>query len=92
MLLQLTVHLTPLKGKLIVSCQADPGDPMDHVDTVARMATSVLRGGAGGLRAEGERASGHFVRLRTFRSSAWLKTKDRNGEIYITPTFAERWR
>lgn len=26
-----------LKGRLIVSCQAPPGDPMRHTDTLVRM-------------------------------------------------------
>lgn len=42
-----------LKNKLIVSCQAAPGDPLDNVDTLRRVAISVIRGGAGGLRASG---------------------------------------
>lgn len=42
-----------LKNKLIVSCQALPGDPLDDTETLRRIAISVLRGGAGGLRANG---------------------------------------
>ncbi len=42
-----------LRGALIVSCQAAPGDPLDDVETLRRIAISVLRGGAGGLRANG---------------------------------------
>lgn len=80
--------LALLKGKLIVSCQADRGDPMDHIDTIARMATSVLRGGAGGLRAEGAACVGAFRAMTDLPIIGMVKTKDRNGEIYITPTFA----
>ena len=78
---------TSLRGKLIVSCQADPGDPMDHVDTVARMATSVLRGGAGGLRAEGRECVRAFRAITDLPIIGMVKAKDRNGEVYITPTF-----
>ncbi|HEX3435737.1 MAG TPA: putative N-acetylmannosamine-6-phosphate 2-epimerase [Pseudacidobacterium sp.] len=42
-----------LKNKLIVSVQAFPGDPLDHTETLRRIAISVIRGGAGGLRANG---------------------------------------
>jgi putative N-acetylmannosamine-6-phosphate epimerase len=77
-----------LKGKLIVSCQADPGDPMDHLDTIARMATSVLRGGAGGLRAEGAACVTAFRAITDLPIIGMVKTKDPNGEVYITPTFA----
>ena len=78
---------TSLKGKLIVSCQADPGDPMDHIDTIARMATSVLRGGAAGLRAEGPECVAAFRAITNFPIIGMVKTKDSKGEVYITPAF-----
>ena len=76
-----------LRGRLVVSCQASEGDPLDDLDTLTRIATSVLRGGAGGLRAEG------FARIAAFRSLTQLpiigiiKTYDANGDVYITPDF-----
>lgn len=78
---------TLLKGKLIVSCQADPGDPMDHVDTITRMATSVLRGGAAGLRAEGPECVAAFREITALPVIGMVKTKDSRGEVYITPSF-----
>lgn len=42
-----------LKSRLIVSCQAVPGDPLEEVGCLTRIAVSVARGGAGGLRANG---------------------------------------
>src|SRR5215469_8624953 len=78
---------TFLKGQLIVSCQADPGDPMDHLDTIARMATSVLRGGAAGLRAEGSECVTAFRAITDLPIIGMVKTKDSRGEVYITPTF-----
>jgi putative N-acetylmannosamine-6-phosphate epimerase len=77
-----------LKGGLIVSCQADPGDPMDDIDTMSRMARSVLRGGAVGLRAEGERSVRAFRSITDLPIIGMVKTQDANGEVYITPTFA----
>src|ERR1700761_8888993 len=77
-----------LKGRLIVSCQAAAGDPLDDVDTLRRMAMAVLRGGAGGLRAEGAE------RIRAMRSVTevpivgLVKKLDAEGEVYITPDFA----
>ncbi|HMG03434.1 MAG TPA: N-acetylmannosamine-6-phosphate 2-epimerase [Edaphobacter sp.] len=79
--------LSSLKGHLIVSCQADPGDPMDDLSTVTRMATAVLRGGAAGLRAEGERAVRSFRQITDRPIIGMVKAKDSNGEVYITPTF-----
>jgi N-acylglucosamine-6-phosphate 2-epimerase len=79
--------LQALRGQLIVSCQAAPGDPLDHIDTITRIAASVLRGGAGGLRAEG------IERILAFRAMTDLpilgitKTYDPNGDVYITRNF-----
>ncbi len=39
-----------LKGRLIVSCQAPPGDPMCHTDTLVRMARAARAGGAAAVR------------------------------------------
>ena len=79
--------LEAIRGHLIVSCQASEGDPLDDLDTLTRIATSVLRGGAGGLRAEG------VARITAFRAITQLpiigiiKTYDANGDVYITPDF-----
>lgn len=76
-----------LRGGLIVSCQATEGDPLDDLDTLTRIAASVLRGGAVGLRAEG------IARIAAFRSITELpligivKTYDAKGDVYITPDF-----
>lgn len=39
-----------LKGKLIVSCQASPGDPLEDTDAIRRIALAAIQGGACGLR------------------------------------------
>ena len=77
-----------LRGRLIVSCQASAGDPLDDVGTLTRMASSVLRGGAGGLRAEGAGCIAAFRRLTELPLIGLIKTKDANGDVYITPDFA----
>src|ERR1700722_3687723 len=61
---------------------------MDHLDTLTRMAASVLRGGAGGLRAEGVERIGAFRRLTALPVIGLVKTDDVNGDVYITPDFA----
>ena len=76
-----------LRGKVIVSCQASEGDPLDDLDTLTRIATSVLRGGAGGLRAEGVARIAAFRRITQLPIIGIIKTYDRNGEVYITPDF-----
>ncbi len=79
--------LEALRGQLIVSCQASEGDPLDDLDTLTRMATSVLRGGAGGLRAEGAPRIAAFRKLTQLPIIGILKTYDANGDVYITPDF-----
>lgn len=42
-----------LKGKLIVSCQAYPGEPLRHPETMAQMALAAQLGGAAAIRCQG---------------------------------------
>ncbi|QGN34068.1 N-acetylmannosamine-6-phosphate 2-epimerase [Microlunatus sp. Gsoil 973] len=42
-----------LRGGLIVSCQAYPGEPLRDPDTMRRMAQAAVLGGAVGIRAQG---------------------------------------
>ena len=76
-----------LRGRLIVSCQASEGDPLDNLDTLTRIATSVLRGGAGGLRAEGVPRITAFRAITQLPIIGIIKTYDTNGDVYITPDF-----
>jgi N-acylglucosamine-6-phosphate 2-epimerase len=76
-----------VRGQLIVSCQASEGDPLDDVDTLTRIAASVLRGGAGGLRAEGAARIVAFRKLTQLPIIGIIKTYDANGDVYITPDF-----
>src|SRR5215471_13941357 len=80
--------LDRLHRRLVVSCQADKGDPLDDIDALRRMASSVLRGGAGGLRAEGIAGVSAFRAITDLPIIGMVKTRDRNGDVYITPTFA----
>jgi N-acylglucosamine-6-phosphate 2-epimerase len=76
-----------LRGSLIVSCQAPPGDPLDSVETLTRIAVSVMRGGAGGLRANGPACIEAF--RREIKAPIIGIEKRRIGdEISITPDFA----
>jgi putative N-acetylmannosamine-6-phosphate epimerase len=73
---------------LIVSCQASKGDPLDNLDALCRLAASVLRGGPGGLRAEGSQCVAAFRQLTSLPIIGLVKTHDSTGEVYITPGFA----
>lgn len=76
-----------LRHRLIVSCQAPPGDPLHHPEVLRRLAISVLRGGAGGLRANGA------DNIRLFRAETSLpiigiQKRYRGSRADITPDFA----
>jgi N-acylglucosamine-6-phosphate 2-epimerase len=87
-LFAMTASLFPpsLKNKLIVSCQAASGDPLDHVETLTRIAISSLRGGAAGLRANGAKCIAAF-RRETDVPILGIQKKRVAGEISITPDF-----
>lgn len=76
-----------LKHRLIVSCQAPPGDPLDHLETLTRIATSAARGGAGGLRANGVECVAAF-RRETALPVIGIQKRKIHGEVSITPNFA----
>jgi N-acylglucosamine-6-phosphate 2-epimerase len=78
-----------LRGRVVVSCQAsgDGDDPMNHVDTLVRMAAAVLRGGAGGLRAEGVGCVAAFRKITELPLIGLIKSYDANGDVYITRDF-----
>ncbi|MFJ5229017.1 N-acetylmannosamine-6-phosphate 2-epimerase [Kitasatospora sp. NPDC088391] len=76
--------LERLRGRLIVSCQAYPGEPLRDPDAMRRMSLAVLAGGAAGLRAQG------LADLRAIRAATdapliglW---KDGASGVVITPT------
>ncbi|OON82826.1 N-acetylmannosamine-6-phosphate 2-epimerase [Streptomyces tsukubensis] len=76
--------LDRLAGRLIVSCQAPPGDPMRTTETLVRLALSAEAGGAAAIRAnepEVVRAISREVGLPLI--GLW---KDGDTGVYITPT------
>lgn len=71
-------------GRLIVSCQAPPGDPMRDTGTLVRLARSAAAGGAAAIRANGPgvvAAISETVDLPLI--GLW---KDGDTGVYITPT------
>ena len=75
-----------LKNKLIVSCQAFPGDPLDDDETLRRIALTVIRGGAGGLRANGA-GSIAAIRKETQLPIIGILKRYEGSEPHITPDF-----
>ncbi|MGW9630312.1 N-acetylmannosamine-6-phosphate 2-epimerase [Agromyces sp. NPDC055520] len=79
------LDLSRLRGGLIVSCQAYPGEPMRHPETMAQIAESAARGGAVAIRAQGI-ADVRLIHERVALPQIGL-WKDGDGGVFITPTF-----
>ncbi|MDN5790693.1 MAG: N-acetylmannosamine-6-phosphate 2-epimerase [Micrococcales bacterium] len=76
--------LEGLRGQLIVSCQAYPGEPMRDPRTMSQVAQAVVRGGAAAVRAQG------LDDIRLVAKSVEVPViglwKDGDTGVYITPT------
>lgn len=72
--------------RLIVSCQAWPGDPLDDTDAIRRIALAALRGGAAGLRINSAR---HIAAIRRDTDVPIIGLEKRliDGIYRITPDF-----
>ncbi|KFI65541.1 N-acetylmannosamine-6-phosphate 2-epimerase [Bifidobacterium cuniculi] len=73
-----------LKGGLVVSCQAYPGEPMRHPETMAQMAMAAEIGGAVGIRCQG------LADIAAIKGQVKVPVigiwKEGDEGIYITPT------
>ncbi|GAA1889563.1 N-acetylmannosamine-6-phosphate 2-epimerase [Streptomyces durmitorensis] len=73
-----------LRGSLIVSCQAPPGDPMRDTGTLVRLARSAAAGGGAAIRAnEPEVVAAVAAAVDLPVIGLW---KDGDTGVYITPT------
>lgn len=73
-----------LRGGLIVSCQAYPGEAMRHPSTMAQVAQAVVAGGATAVRLQGLE---DIMAARGVLSAPIIGLwKDGDAETYITPT------
>ncbi|PZP28403.1 MAG: N-acetylmannosamine-6-phosphate 2-epimerase [Kocuria rhizophila] len=74
-----------LAGRLIVSVQAYPGEPMRDPRTMAQVAASAVRGGAAAVRVQG------IADIHAVRSAVEVPViglwKDGDTGVYITPTY-----
>lgn len=80
----MTDMIKGLAGGLIVSCQAYPGEPLRHPETMAQMAEAAVAGGAVGLRAQGL-ADISFIKGRAEVPLIGLWKVGHDG-VFITPT------
>ncbi|MBN3932329.1 putative N-acetylmannosamine-6-phosphate 2-epimerase [Streptomyces verrucosisporus] len=75
--------IASLEGRLIVSCQAPPGDPMCHTGTLVRMARAARAGGAAAVRVNGpEVVAATVAAVDLPVIGLW---KDGDAGVYITP-------
>lgn len=73
-----------LKGTLVVSCQAYPGEPLRHPETMAQMALAAERGGASAIRCQGlADISATKGQVEVPVIGLW---KEGHDGVYITPT------
>ncbi|WP_045731132.1 N-acetylmannosamine-6-phosphate 2-epimerase [Pseudarthrobacter chlorophenolicus] len=76
--------LESLRGRLIVSCQAYPGEPMRDPRTTAQVAASAVIGGAAAVRVQGLADVQHTrAAVEVPVIGLW---KDGHSGVFITPT------
>lgn len=77
-------QLNGLRGRLVVSAQAYPGEPMRDPRTMAQVAQSAVLGGAGAVRVQG------LADIQHARSAVEVPViglfKDGHEGVFITPT------
>ncbi|MGV4375654.1 N-acetylmannosamine-6-phosphate 2-epimerase [Trueperella pyogenes] len=73
-----------LRGQLIVSAQAYPGEPMRHPETMAQVALAAERGGAAAIRCQG------LADISAIKGQVEVPViglwKEGHDGVYITPT------
>ena len=78
-----------LKGKLIVSCQALPNEPLHSPFIKGRMALAAKIGGASGIRANTKEDIAEIQTQVDLPIIGIVKRDYEDSEIYITPTMKE---
>jgi N-acylglucosamine-6-phosphate 2-epimerase len=83
----MTPLLDRLRGRLTVSVQAYPGEPLRHPETMAQLAEAVVAGGAAGIRAQGLADIAVIKgRVTVPLIGIW---KDGDHGVFITPTLRQ---
>ncbi|MDO4265878.1 MAG: N-acetylmannosamine-6-phosphate 2-epimerase [Eubacteriales bacterium] len=81
--------LESIKGKLIVSCQALPQEPLHSSFIMGRMAFAAKEGGAAGIRANTREDIAEIKKNVDLPVIGIVKRDYDDSEIYITPTMKE---
>lgn len=81
--------LDGIKGKLIVSCQALPDEPLHSSFIMGRMALAAKEGGAGAIRANAKEDIIEIKKIVDLPIIGIVKKDYQDTDIYITPTMDE---
>lgn len=90
--LSLNELLERLRGRLVVSCQADAGSPMRQPAIIAAMGLAAELGGAGAIRVQGYVDVAAVRAVTTLPLIGLTKTDRADTDVYITPTAQEAVR
>lgn len=82
-------RINTLKGKLIVSCQALPDEPLHSSYIMGRMALAAKVGGAGGIRANTKKDIREIQSLVDLPIIGIVKRDYPDSVVHITPTMRE---
>lgn len=82
-------RIKTLKGKLIVSCQALPQEPLHSSFIMGRMARAAKEGGAAGIRANTKEDIKEIQEVTGLPVIGIVKRDYPDSAVYITPTMKE---
>ena len=85
----LSEKLRQMKGKLVVSCQALPAEPLHSSFIMGRMARAAAEGGAFGIRANTPEDIGEVKKNVDLPVIGIWKKDFPDSKVYITPTMEE---
>lgn len=81
--------LQGVKGKLIVSCQALPDEPLHSPFIMGRMAKAAQEGGAAAIRAQSSADIREIKKVTGLPVIGLIKRNYEDSPVYITPTMTE---
>lgn len=81
--------LESIKGELIVSCQALPGEPLHSNFIMGKMAIAAMKGGAKGIRANSIEDIQEIKRNVDMPIIGIIKKVYEGSDVFITPTLTE---
>ena len=82
-------NVESIKGKLVVSCQALPHEPLHSSFIMGRMAVAAKEGGARGIRANTKEDIAEIKSLVDLPVICIVKRDYEDSAVYITPTMKE---